>query len=299
MAKKLVVCLLLLLAVSTHARTLTDATGTAVDVSDTSRVIALGGDITEIVYALGQRDHLVAVDSSSVYPAAVNDLPHVGYVRRLAAEGVLSLAPSLIIANPDVGPPEVLAQIQQAGVPIFVVPAEDTVAGAKTKINTVADIFGASEQAQAINRNIDLDISEARLYTDAARASTAPKVMFIYARGAGALSVSGTDTAAHAMIELTGAENAITEYEGYKPLTAEAAVTAAPDVLLFMTRGLDSVGGYEGLADLPGLALTPAYQNQRIVALDDLYLLGFGPRVGQAIKDLTLELYPNATLAAR
>lgn len=303
MAKQFVVCLLLLVAMSAHARTLTDATGTAVDVSDTSRVISLGGDITEIVYALAQGEHLVAVDSSSVYPAAISDLPQVGYVRRLAAEGVLSLAPSLIIANADAGPPEVLTQIQQAGVPIFIVSSEDSVAGAKSKINTVAAIFGAAEQAQALNRNIDLDISEARLYTDAARASTAPRVMFIYARGAGALSVAGSvagiNTAAHAMIELTGAENAVTAYEGYKPLTAEAAVTAAPDVLLFMTRGLDSVGGYEGLADLPGLALTPAYQNQRVVALDDLYLLGFGPRLGEAIKDLTLELYPNATLAAQ
>ena len=95
------------------------------------------------------------------------------------------------------------------------------------------------------------------------------------------------------MIELAGGENAVTGYEGYKPLTAEAAVTAAPDVLLFLSRGLESVGGYAGLAELPGLALTPAYQAGRVLALDDLYLLGFGPRVGQAVKDLTLALYPE------
>lgn len=285
--------LLCLASLGLAQSTLTDATGAEVNVSDASRVVSLGGDITEIIYALGQADKLVAVDTSSVYPEEAAALPKVGYVRQLAAEGVLSLDPSLIIASADAGPPEVLDQLRQSGVAVFIVPGEDSIAGAKTKIAAVAQIFGAEALAEDLNRQIDLDVAEARLYTDAARASSKPRVMFVYARGAGTLSVSGTNTSAHAMIELAGGENAVTGYEGYKPLTAEAAVTAAPDVLLFLSRGLESVGGYAGLAELPGLALTPAYQAGRVLALDDLYLLGFGPRVGQAVKDLTLALYPE------
>ncbi|MEM7737549.1 MAG: ABC transporter substrate-binding protein [Deinococcota bacterium] len=276
---------------------LTDALGDDVNVSDTSRVISLGGDITEIIFALGKEEHLVARDSSSGYPAAVSALPEVGYVRRLATEGVLSLEPSLIITSEDAGPPEVLEQIRQAGVPLFVVPTEESIEGAKAKINAIAQIFDTQARADDLNRQIDLDVLEAQLYTDAAQANDTPSVMFIYARGAGTLSVSGTDTSAHAMIELAGARNAVTEYEGYKPLTAEAAVAAAPDMLLFLESGLASVGGAEGLTELPGLTLTPAYDSGQVLAMDGLYLLGFGPRVGQAIKALTLAMYPDVDVA--
>lgn len=291
MKQSLILSLFLLLCLS-FAQTMNDATGTAVDISDSSRLISLGGDITEIIYALGADDNLVAVDSSSIYPAATDALPEVGYVRRLAAEGVLSLEPSLIVTSEDAGPPEVLQQIREAGVPIFVVPTEDSVAGVKQKISVLGEIFGKVARANSLNLQIDLDVAEAQLYVDAAQGRAKPRVMFIYARGAGTVSVSGTGTSADAMIKLAAGANAVTEYESYKPLTAEAAVSIAPDVLLFLSRGLDSVGGIEGLAELPGLSLTPAYENRRVVALDDLYLLGFGPRVGQAIRDLTIAFYP-------
>jgi iron complex transport system substrate-binding protein len=278
------------------AQTLTDATDAEVDVANLESVITLGGDITEIVYALGQENHLVAVDTSSLYPSQAEALPKVGYVRDLAAEGVLSLEPSLIIATGDAGPPEVLQQLREAGVPLFIVPTQDSLQGARAKIDSVAKIFGAQLQAEDIKWQIDLDIGEAQLYIDS-ETGAKPRVMFIYARGAGTLLVSGTNTSAHAMIELAGGENAITNYADYKPLTAEAAVAAAPDVLLFLSRGLESVGGTQGLAELPGLSLTPAYENERIIALDDLYLLGFTPRVGQALLDLTRELYPALKVA--
>jgi len=121
--------------------------------------------------------------------------------------------------------------------------------------------------------------------------TTTPCVMFIYARGAGAVSVAGTDTSAHAMIKMAGAENAVTEFDGFQPITAEAVVTAAPDVILMMTRGLDSLGGVEGLLEQPGIAQTPAGENERVVVVDDLYLLGFSTRTGTAVLDLTYLLH--------
>jgi iron complex transport system substrate-binding protein len=278
---------------------LVDATGRTFE-ADTARVITLGGDLTEIAFALGEADRLVAVDTSSIHPAdAVAELPKVGYVRRLSAEGVLSLGPTLILASADAGPPEVVEQLRAAGVAFATVPGEDSVEGAKEKIRFLGEVFDAGERADDLVRQIELDLLEAQLYLDAVDADAAPQVMFVYARGAGSLQVSGTATGAHAMIELAGAENAVTGYEGYKPLTAEAAVTAAPDALLFMSSGLESLGGIAGLADVPGLALTPAYQDERIVAMDGLYLLGFGPRTGEAIRELTLALHPDVRQAAR
>jgi iron complex transport system substrate-binding protein len=290
--RKLIALLLLALPLALAQRTVTDATGAEVVIDDLSRVISLGGSVTEIIHALGVANRLVAVDTSSVYPSELVDrLPKVGYVRNLGAEGVLSLDPSLIITTPDAGPPEVLEQLRDTGVAIFIVPDEDSIEGAKAKIRAIAEVFERQSQAEDLVRQIELDMLEAQLVVDSVAAAEPPSVMFIYARGAGALSVSGVDTSAHAMIALARGVNAVTEYQGYRPLTAEAAVTAAPEVLLFLTRGLESVGGVSGLAELPGLALTPAYEAERIIAMDDLYLLGFGPRVGQAVLELTRALY--------
>tara|TARA_Y100001934_G_scaffold266197_1_gene345353 strand:- start:1382 stop:1807 length:426 start_codon:yes stop_codon:yes gene_type:complete len=121
------------------------------------------------------------------------------------------------------------------------------------------------------------------------------KVLFIYARGAGSANVAGAKTAGDEMIRLAGGINAVQEYEGYKPINAESIAAAAPDVILLTTRGLKSIGGADAVAKMEGIALTPAAKNQAIVALDDLMLLGFGPRTGEAVLALSKLLNPEAT----
>lgn len=252
-----------------------------------TRLITIGGAITETIYALGLGAQLVAVDSSSLYPEAATKLPQVGYERTLSAEGVLALSPSLILATSDAGPPDVLAQIRGAGVRLVIVPAEPGVAGAKRKIQATADAVGKSAAGQELNAKIDAQL--ARIST-AKPATEKPKVLFIYARGGGTLNVSGAGTAANAAIETAGGRNAVTGYDGYRPLTAESAVNAAPDVILLTSRGLESMGGTDNLLKSPGLAETPAGRARRVVALDDLKLLGFGPRTGEGVRELAAAL---------
>jgi iron complex transport system substrate-binding protein len=126
-----------------------------------------------------------------------------------------------------------------------------------------------------------------------AEAATTPRVLFVYARGAGTMMVAGTETPAEAMIALAGAANAAEGFAGFKPMTAEAVVAAQPDVILMPERGLESLGGADGLLEQPGVALTPAGKNRRIVTMDDLLLLGFGPRLGEAVQTLTTKLHPG------
>lgn len=258
----------------------TNAHGEDVVIEDASRIITLGGPVTEIVYALGAGDQVVARDSSSSYPEMVNDLPDVGYQRRLSAEGVLALDPTLILATTEAGPPEAVEQLQDSGVTFLMLESEDTVEGVYIKIRGFAQALDKEMEAEALIANIEADLAEAQEI--AAQHENTPKVMFIYARGAGAVSVAGIDTGAQAMIELAGGESAITAYEGYKPLTAEAAVAAAPDVILMMESGLESLGGESGLQELPGIAQTPASESENIIAMDGLFLLNFGPRMGEA-----------------
>jgi iron complex transport system substrate-binding protein len=123
-------------------------------------------------------------------------------------------------------------------------------------------------------------------------------VLFIYARGGGTLMVGGTGTPAAAMIRLAAGENAVSAFDGFKPLTAEAVTTAAPDVILVPSRGLATLGGVDGLVAQPGIALTPAGKARRVVAMDDLLLLGFGPRLGSAVRELAILLHPELAQAS-
>ncbi|GAB4531305.1 MAG: hypothetical protein OHK0046_52050 [Anaerolineae bacterium] len=270
--------------------TVTDSLGNAVVIEDASRIVTIGGAVTEVVFALGAGDRVIAVDDSSLYPAAALERESIGYLRFLTAEPILALEPTLIITTEDVGPAEVVQQLEDSGIAFLRVPAEDTVEGAAEKIRTIAAALDEADQGEALVETMLADIETAAALV--AEAESAPRVMFLFLRGAAVLTVSGTGTGADEMIRLAGAENAVTDYEGYQPLTAEAVAAAAPDVILTTTNGLESVGGLEGLLELPGIALTPAAENGRIYAtMDDLELLGFTPRLGRAVLKLTYQLH--------
>lgn len=273
----------------TPATIVQDAYGEDVSIEDASRIITIGGSVTEIVFALGAGERVVARDSSSLYPLAVEDLASVGYIRRLSAEPVLALEPTLIITTEDVGPPEAVEQLEAAGVTMLIVPTAESIEGVIAKVEIIAQALDLQAAGAEIIETIQADYAAAQdLQTEM---TTEPRVMFIYARGAGAVSVAGTNTGAETMIEMSGGANAVTAFEGYQPITAEAVVTAAPDVIMLMTRGLESLGGVDGLLEQPGIAQTPAGENRRVVAMDDLYLLGFSTRTGTAVLDLTYLLH--------
>ena len=281
---------LLLLALTTSSLTLLAASAQT-SVPDASRIVAIGAGIAETVYALGAETRLVGVDTSSNYPEAATRLPQVGYRKTIAVEGVLALRPTLVIATDDSGPPLALEQIKAAGVSALVLKDEPSVAGAKQKILSVAKALALDSRAADLVRGIDRDLATARVYY--LRIKTRPKVMFLYSSTRGALTVSGTGTAADAMIRLASGVNAVTAYSGYKPINAESVAAANPDVIALLERGLEAVGGLEGLLKAPGIAATNAGEARRVVAFVGTYLLGFSPRVGKAVLDFTFALHPE------
>ena len=259
------------------------------DNSAAQKIVTVGGSVTEIVYALNAENRIVGADTSSLYPAAATKLPQVGYQRQLSGEGVVSLKPTLVITLPETGPPAALDQIKSAGIQVTTVNGDHNIEGAKAKIRQIAQILKLEPRGEAIINSLDNDLSEAAKIVAASQSK--PKVLFIYARGAGAANVGGLGTAGDEMIRLAGGVNAVAEFENYKPLTPEALVTAEPDIILLPQLGLDSLGGVAGVLNLPGVAETPAGKNKRIVAIDDLMLLGFGPRTGAAVKELCQKLH--------
>lgn len=124
----------------------------------------------------------------------------------------------------------------------------------------------------------------------ARQAGRKPRAMFILSHSASP-QVAGRNTAAHAMLDYAGLVNAFTDeqasaFSGYRPMTAEALVSAAPEVIVTTTQGIEAAGGLDKFWSRPGLDLTPAYQRRALVALDALYLIGFGPRLPQAVAEL-------------
>jgi iron complex transport system substrate-binding protein len=247
----------------------------------THRIVSLGSSITEILYAIGAQDQIVAVDSGSLYPEAAKALPKTGYMRTLSAEGLLSLQPTIIIATSEAGPPQALAYLKDAGVELLILPEMHTLEGVEEKITAIAKRLEESEKGNAL---IDaLHLAEKKL---AEPTATQPKAVFVSSRGAHGLMAAGTNTAAHAMLSLAGARNVADSYTGYKPLSAEYLMMASPDVIVTGLRTLDTTGGEDTFLKTPALQDTPAGRQKKVVAMDDIYILGFGPRSGQAALDL-------------
>lgn len=255
------------------------------------RIVSIGGSLTEILYALGAESLLVGTDTTSYFPAAAEQLPKVGYQRTLSAEGILSLQPTQVLVTEEAGPSSVLYQLQTAGVNLHMFKSPRSISDVKDNIRKIADLLGSQYNAIASLERIE---QQTALLEDTLREQGGSniRVLFILQPGNGAPMVSGTGTAADSIISLSGAHNAVREYAGYKPLNPEAMVALQPDFILTTTQGLEQLGGRHAILQIPGIAMTPAGKKQRLLHMDSLLLLGFGPRTAQAALTLN-RLYSN------
>ena len=265
--------------------------------ADNGRIVSIGGSVTEIVHALGAGSRLVAVDQTSLHPPEVQDLPDVGYLRALSAEPILSLAPDLVLAEADAGPPEVLRQLESAGVTVARMPDQPDIGGVQQKIREVAAALGLEEKGAELASQVGADHD--RVIAQVGKVQTQPRVMFVLSAGRGAPLVAGEGTSAESIIGLAGGRNAISGFPDYRPLSPEAGVAASPDVILVTYRTMRLLGGVEGLISLPGIVGTPAADSRRIVAIDGLLLLGFGPRTPEAVAKLAEALHPGLQVTRR
>ncbi|WP_287063882.1 hemin ABC transporter substrate-binding protein [Mesorhizobium sp.] len=256
--------------------------------ADPSKIAAIGGSITEIVFALGEQDRLVARDSTSRYPEAALKLPDVGYMRQLSPEGVLSVNPSGILALHGSGPKETVDVLKKTSIPFIEVPERYDHEGILEKIRIVGKALGADAKADALAAEIDVKLKAAEKQT--ASIKDRKRVLFVLSMRGGKILASGSNTAADGIIRLSGGVNAIDGYSGYKQLSDEAVITARPDVILMMNNAGPGVSDNELFAN-PSIRSTPAGAARKVVRMDGGYLLGFGPRTADVIRDLAASLY--------
>ena len=250
------------------------------------KIVTLNGGITEIVAALGHEKEIVATDVTSTYPESLKtSAENLGHVRSITVEPIMAVSPTLILASDKDINPDLMAKIKSSGIKTETFKQEYTVEGTKKLIADVAKAIG-NNNYQQLNDKIDSDLAQVQTLTKK------PKVLFIYARG-NMMMVSGKNTPMAALIGLAGGENAVNDFEDFKPLTPEAVVKANPDVLFLFSSGLESSGGIEGVLKAPGVAQTNAGKNKKVIAMDGGLISGFGPRLGEAALSLNRLLIEN------
>ncbi|PIE13322.1 MAG: hemin ABC transporter substrate-binding protein [Rhodobacterales bacterium] len=252
-----------------------------------NRIVSVGGAVTEIIYALGEEDRLVGRDTTSNFPAAALELPDVGYIRRLSPEGILSVNPDMLIAEQGAGPVEAVQLLREAAIPLIEIPEGYTADAVTNKITAVADVLGVPEKGAVLAEQVRSELEAAAAMTEDMREK---RVLFILTMAGGRVMVGGQNTAAQGIIELAGASNAATGFEGYKPMTDEAIIESRADVILLMDRGDNRGVTDEQLFSHPAISGTPAGQTRTVIRMDGMKMLGFSVRTAEAITELSRAL---------
>ena len=273
-----------------HERTFTGSDGAVSSVSDTSRIVTLSGDLTEFVYELGAGSSIVATDITTVHPDEAVLLPKVGIGRFLSTEAVLTQDPTLVIGDTQSGPQPAIDQIRAAGVPVVILDTSTTFASMYAKIGNLGEILDTRAEAQVLADRIRLEVEMAGAANPPSDQS--PTIAYVYTRGPDVMLLFGTDMVTNPVIAAAGARDAgaLSGVEGSIPVTPEALIAAAPDIIVVPSEGLESLGGIDGLLAIPGIAQTPAGSNGYILAYPEGDFLTLGPRIATTVAALTKDL---------
>ncbi len=254
------------------------------DDSEAPRIVVLGGSVAETVVGLGAADWIVARDDASVYPDTLLNWPSVGYFRMIGAEAVLSVEPTLILADPAAGPETALQQLESTGIRVVRLPGGNSPEEIESQVRAIADELGREERAEVLIDSMYADLDAASEVVSGS--DRTPRVLLALGQDGGSLTFAGSGTNADEFMRLAGAENVFGEAEGYKPMSSEAIIEADPEVVILLGRTVQSFGGVENIASRPEMRGIDA---QFIVLPDEA--LGFGPSLGEFVLDFACRIH--------
>ncbi len=259
--------------------------------NNVEKVVVAGGSLTEIMYFLGLEDKIVGLDITSSFPEAAKNLPSIGYVRALSTEGVISLAPSLVIGEDDMGPPNVIKQIKQAKIDIRIFPEKHSSAGIKEKISCMGEIFSVGKiSTKKIENELNPIIRQLSLISEK-NLNSPKKILLILSMQGTSPIVAGQETPGDGFIKMTGSINAIQSFKGWKPVSPESIILANPDYILITSRGMRNFSSIDELIRQPALVLTDAAKNAKVIVVNGMSMLGFGPRGVTTALEVAKKLY--------
>jgi len=260
---------------------------------NSDKVVIAGGSLTEIVYDLGEEGRLIAVDITSNFPPEAKKLPSIGYVRALSTEGLLSLSPSLILGEDDMGPPLVLDQLALVGVDIRIIPEKYSVEGILRKVACLTQILGTDVEARKkLDTKINGYVSDLKNLREDLALKNKTVMLILNLQGTSPV-VAGHSTSGNGFINLLGAKNIMDDFEGWKPVSTESILEKNPDYILVTKRGMSSFSDEEAFSKHPSLKLTKAAKTKKIYAVDGMSMLGFGPRTIKTAIEISKKISKN------
>ena len=269
---RLLVTLLLLISTPAKANVVCETA------SNTEKVVVAGGSLTEIMYFLGLQQKIVALDVTSSYPKEAKKLPSIGYVRALSTEGVLSLDPTLVIGENDMGPENVVEQIKRTNIDLRIIPETHSAEGIKSKVLCLGAIFDLNDKTKKKVNDELIPLIDDLKEIQKKNKKLKKRILLILSMQGTSPVVAGLGTAGDGFIKMTGASNVITEFEGWKPVSPESLILSNPDYILITSRGMRSFKSIDELVKQPALSLTNAAKNRNVIDINGMAMLGFGPR---------------------
>jgi len=260
------------------------------------RVVGVSKQINEFLYEIGAESVLVARDLTSIYPPAIRSLPSVGYHRALSAEGIISMRPTMLLTDGNLGPDAVVEQVKKVGIPVVVMAPGSTLDSAQSLMAQLGAKFGKTQAADSVIAAWKRDMAAA--IGDSTRWAGAPKprvlVMHFGQLNNSYLALK-RGSAGDQVIQWAGGVNAVDSVGGMMRLTPELIARAAPDVIIATDVGFDRMGSAEKFATLPGVALTPAAKSGRVYRVDETEVMYFGPRTAASIRKIAGWLHPTTS----
>lgn len=259
------------------------------------RIVCLSKHLTEMIFALGKGHEIVACDLSSTFPDSAKLLKTVGYHRALSPESIIAMNPDLVVHSNDIGPENVLPQIIKAGLNVKAFGAANTIDSARLLMVELGKFFGEERRADSIIKKMNADIATAAAMLSSMKIKDTPSVMIIHFGRANNVYfvMSGRGGVGDKMIALAGGKTVHYDAKGARQISAEAVATANPDIIIATDFGFDQMGGMDKfITGVPGVSLTRAAKNKRIVRFEEHDLAYFGPRTGENIIKLMKLIHP-------
>ena len=256
---------------------------------DASRIVVAGGSITEILFFLNESQNIVAVDTTSNYPIDAKSYPSIGYVRALSTEGVLSLNPTLIIGENDMGPENVLEQLKKTKIELRVLDEKNSIKGIEDKISCIANIIGKNDN---FNKNISFEksVSKLKIISKANSKKNIRGLVILMMQGTSPV-VAGRNTSGGDFLKMIGSKNTMGSFEGWKPAGKEAILLSNPNFILITKRATKNYGSLNSFLKESGIEMTEAARTQNVFSLDGMSFLGFGPRTINSGLEISNKIY--------